>query len=348
METISSIYSGITHQAKYRAHIISEQRTLLYEVIPLLTPYTILIEVSRLCNLKCVFCPQSCRNQFRHFDKDLLDWDSFKKIVQHLKTFPEKIKKVYMHGTGESTLNPLLPKMIRYLSEQNIVETIDLTTNGLLLTEELGQNLIDAGLHHLHISVESLSSEGYQNIAGVKINFDRFITNIHAFSGKRKQCRLTIKITDVSVPTQQDKELFSKIFSSLCDEIFIENIYPIWPSYGQGKELQQKQNEEHGQYGQPVIDKLVCPQIFTQLAVKSDGSVSPCSVDWNNENVLGNIHQATLYEMWNGSRLKEIRLKHLKNGRNRMTPCNLCGLPKYSCIDNLDEFRQELIEKLEK
>jgi radical SAM protein with 4Fe4S-binding SPASM domain len=337
-----------TNKATYQAHISQQKRTSLQKVVPLPAPYTVLFEVSRLCNLKCIFCPQRNQKQFQYFNANLLTWDNFEKASRQLELFPQKIKKIYMHGTGESTLNPQLPKMIRFLKSKDVTDSIDLTTNGLLLSEQLGQSLISAGLNHLHISIEALSAQGYKDIAGRDIDFDKFIRNIRTFFAIRGECRLTIKIANVSVQKKEDKDLFFEIFSPLCDEIFIENIYPIWPSYGQGKELQQKQKEERGQYGQPVIDKIVCPQIFTQLAVKSDGSVSPCSVDWNNENVLGNIHQTTLYEMWNGSRLKEIRLKHLKNGRNCMTPCNLCGLPKYSCIDNLDEFRQELIEKLEK
>jgi radical SAM protein with 4Fe4S-binding SPASM domain len=336
------------HSAIYQAHISKQERTPLLRVVPLSTPYTVLFEVSRLCNLKCIFCPQSNRDQFRFFDANLLDFDSFKKAVRQLTIFPPRIKKVYMHGTGESTLNPQLPQMIRYLRDQNVTDTIDLTTNGLLLSEQLGQALVCAGLNHLHISVEALSSQDYQNITGRKIDFDEFVHNIQVFSALRENCRLTIKIADISVQTQAAKDLFFEIFSPICDEIFIENIYPIWPAYGQGTKLHQKQHEEIGQYGQPVTDKMVCPQIFSQLAIKCDGSVSPCSVDWNNENVLGNIHQTNLFEMWNGEILKEIRLKHLKNGRDSMMPCKQCGLPKYSCFDNLDEFKQDLIEKFER
>ncbi|MDR2641493.1 MAG: radical SAM protein [Planctomycetaceae bacterium] len=336
-----------SHQINYKPHILSQNRTPLQSVIPLSAPYTVLFEVSRLCNLKCIFCPQSEQEHFRYFDANLMTWNSFEKSVQQLGHFSNKIKKVYMHGTGESTLNPQLPEMIQFLKYKNVTDSIDLTTNGLLLSEQLGQSLVSAGLNHLHISVEALSSQGYQNITGRDIDFDKFVGNIRTFSTVRENCRLTIKIADISVKTQEEKDLFFEIFSPLCDEIFIENIYPIWPSYGQGEKLKQNQQEKTGQYGQPIVDRMVCPQIFTQLAVKCDGSVSPCSVDWDNENVLGNIHCVTLYEMWNGSRLKEIRMKHLKSSRHNMVPCQRCGLPKYSCIDNLDNFRQELIEKID-
>ena len=47
-----------------------------------------------------------------------------------------------MHGTGESLLNPELPEMIRLLKQSGTTESIDLTSNGALLTKELGENLV--------------------------------------------------------------------------------------------------------------------------------------------------------------------------------------------------------------
>jgi radical SAM protein with 4Fe4S-binding SPASM domain len=90
----------------------------------------------------------------------------------------------------------------------------------------------------------------------------------------------------------------------------------------------------------------VCPQIFTVLAIKCDGSVSPCSVDWDNDRALGNIHDETLFRMWNGQALRELRLGHLENGRKKFAGCSSCGLPKYSCTDDLEPYADELAKKI--
>jgi radical SAM protein with 4Fe4S-binding SPASM domain len=271
-----------------------------------------------------------------------------KKITNQIKTFPKKIKKVYMQGTGESTLNKDLPQMIQYLKDQNVVESIGLITNGVFLTKQLGQSLIRAGLSHIHISVEALSSVDYKKITGSDIDFDKFISNIKTFFDLKGDCRLTIKIADISVPTEQDKALFHDIFSGICDEIFIEHIYPIWPIFGNGKGKNNEQESTIGQYGQPIQEKAVCPQIFTTLAIKCDGSVSPCSVDWNNKNVLGNIHNETLQSIWEGELLQKLRLRHLSEGRHTASPCDQCGLPKYGCIDNIDNYKEAVIKRLTK
>lgn len=330
----------------YNAHILAQKRTCLQDVLPLSTPFTLLIEVSRSCNFKCRFCPQSKKDKFLLFEKNLLPLEDLQTILDQLDDFPQKLKKVYMHGTGESLLNPELPEMIHLLKQSGATESIDLTSNGALLTRELGKKLVDAGLDHLHISVEALSSQKYQEIAGVKdLDFDAFYHKIQTFSAQRGGCRLTIKIAQSSLDGDDERRKFLELFSPLCDEIFVEQIYPIWPDFLPPGSICSKEDGP-GQYGQTIKEKRVCPQIFTTLAIKCDGSVSPCSVDWENRVSLGNIHSDRLRQIWEGEPLRQLRQLHLSDGRMQHPYCASCGLPKYSCVDDLDPYASLLLQKI--
>ena len=330
---------------RYNAHILATKRNNLSDVVPLDTPFTVLIETSRLCNFKCLFCPQSKYDEFPLFNDNLMSLDTFDRILAQLKEFPQKIKKIYMHGTGESLLNPDLPEMIRKLKNSNVTESIDLTSNGALLSPVLGEKLVDAGLNHLHISVEALSNDDYKKMAGIsKWDFNSFVDQITYFSKIKKSCRLTIKIAERSIKNEMDKEYFFRVFGSLCDEIFIENIFPIWPGFKLPDSLES--DGSAGQYGQDIQEKQVCPQIFTVLAIKCDGSVSPCSVDWKNAVCLGNINNVGLRDIWMGQNLRDLRKVHLEKGRKCQQGCKSCGLPKYSCIDNLDSYKEQILERI--
>lgn len=329
----------------YNAHIYNGNRTRLEKVIPLDTPFTLLVEASRICNFRCRFCPQSDEKRFNHFKQDLLSIEDFELILTQMKEFPHRFKKVYMHGTGESLLNPNLPQMLRRLREEGVTESIDLTSNAALLTKELGTQLVEAGLDHLHVSVEALSSEGYTEVTSRTLDFGRFINQVRSFSENRGRCRLTIKIAQTSLKDERDKEKFFSLFSALCDEIFVENIHPIWPNFTVPDAVLTKSNID-GQYGQAIMEKKTCPQIFTVLAVKCDGTISPCSVDWHNDRALGNIHRETLFQAWNGEELKSLRLEQMEKGRGNFRGCSSCGLPKYSCVDNLDPYASELSKRI--
>ena len=212
---------------RYKAHILTAKRAKLQDVIPLDTPFTLLVEASRLCNFRCKFCPQFNQKNFK-LDKNLISLDDFKIIVEQLREFPRPLKKVYMHVAGESTLNPELPAMIKILSESKRAESIELTSNGSLINEELGKKLIDAGLNHLHISVEAMTAEGYKKVAGVKINFEKFVDNIKKFSANRGKCRLSIKIAESSLRDEKDKENFLATFSPLCVNNQLRRINARW------------------------------------------------------------------------------------------------------------------------
>ena len=58
----------------------------------------------------------------------------------------------------------------------------------------------------------------------------------------------------------------------------------------------------------------------------ADGNVVPCTQISNNELVLGNVNENTLEEIWNGKIITKLREEHLEGKRNKVTPCNKCGI----------------------
>jgi molybdenum cofactor biosynthesis enzyme MoaA len=112
-------------------------RRWLSEVIPLSTPYYLCIEPTNLCNLKCHFCSHSDQASFlklRNGRTGMMDMGLYKKLIDDLSNFPEKIKRISFAGCGEPLLHTELPEMLAYLHESQIAERIDITTNGVRLS----------------------------------------------------------------------------------------------------------------------------------------------------------------------------------------------------------------------
>jgi cyclic pyranopterin phosphate synthase len=103
---------------------------------------------------------------------------SFEEITRIAKVFAEiGVKKIRLTG-GE----PLLRKNIAVLIEQlcNIdgIEDISLTTNGVLLTEKMAQQLKDSGLQRITVSLDALDDETFKTISDVSFHVDKVIDAI--------------------------------------------------------------------------------------------------------------------------------------------------------------------------
>ena len=83
------------------------KRTRLAEVLPLDTPYVVQIFPVYACNFKCRYCIFSVDRSKRGFISDtiMMDVDLFKKCVDDMGSFPNKIKVLRFVGIGEPLLH---------------------------------------------------------------------------------------------------------------------------------------------------------------------------------------------------------------------------------------------------
>ncbi len=78
--------------------------------------------------------------------------------------------------------------------------------------------------------------------------------------------------------------------------------------------------------GRPVVRlRQFCVRPFTQVYVTSDGKLVLCCQDWKFEEVMGDLRQHTLAEIWNNERYRQLRTDLLS--RNRTGLCSKCDFP---------------------
>lgn len=149
-------------------------------VIPLKTPFIINVDPSDKCNFECKFCPTGDRTlmeatEGRNFG--YMKFELFKKIVDDICAFEDKIKVLRLYKDGEPLINPHFADMVRYAKETNCCDRVDTTTNASLLTKEKSLAIIDAGLDRINISIEGVSNEHYLNFSNYKMDFDDLVSN---------------------------------------------------------------------------------------------------------------------------------------------------------------------------
>lgn len=316
---------------------VHEERLLLGDHIPLETPFVIYIEPSGFCNLRCVFCPQSTGGKM--LKKGLMSPSLFKKIIDDISDFPNKVKLLRICGNGEPLTNKDVIPMLKYAKEKNVSERIELISNGILLTDEMVKFLPQYA-DRIIISIEGLSEDDYQKTCGLKINFPNFLEKINVLYKNRANCIIHLKIHSDAVSSEKEEEKFLNMFGDRCDEIYIEKLVPMWPQLG------INYHPDEFRYGGELVLRKVCVQMFKGFQIQADGIIVPCCVDWKRVNIIGDVSKNSLSKIWNGRSLRNLQIEHLRGNKYKTEPCKDCTMNDYCDIDNIDEQREKIIRRL--
>ena len=298
------------------------------------------------CNFRCKYCIHSVNNEKRRFVSNvkIMNFTLYEKCIHDIQKFPQKIKMLRFAATGEPLLHPKLPEMISFAKQMNIADSIDVVTNGSLLTNELSNKLIESGLDWLRISIQGVSSEKYKDICDVDLHFELLVSNITYFFQHKTGTKVYIKIIDIDL-SESEKKRFYDIFKPISDNIAIEYLVPatehIDYSHITDKKLLCSQN------GNQVMNAKVCPQPFFMMQINPDGNAVPCC-SMETAFVMGNCLENSLLDIWHSNKLKKFQCQLLKNKKHLNVVCDGCEAYKYNMFeeDLLDDKAEELLTKL--
>jgi len=318
----------------------SETRTILADVIPLDMPYSVQVEVSQYCNLKCNYCMQSFIPQK---NQRLMDMDTFAILCARVGAFERPLKQVNFAGWGEPLTNPLLPQMIQHLKETGVTNNIAIVTNGIALgTGHLAGRLVWAGVDHIRISLQGMTGKKYQEVSGRKINFPGLVASIRHLYAIKESCKVSVKIADIALEPGEE-HLFYDTFGPITDQMYIESIRPMFHENKQDGKVISKYGIDHP----PVI---TCPMPFYMMSVTATGEIFPCC-HYYKPITLGNIKTHSLKAAWESKEMRDLWKMLLDGGRlsNHNYPvCRDCLMPDAILTpgDFLDDRAEEIKRRL--
>lgn len=118
------------------------------------------ISVTDKCNLRCVYCmPESGLPWLRR--AEILSYEEITEIVRAAAA--AGVRSVRLTG-GEPLLRRDLNRLVEAIDAIPGIEDIALSTNGLLLTEQIPQ-LAAAGLRRVNLSLDTLRADRFEEIA---------------------------------------------------------------------------------------------------------------------------------------------------------------------------------------
>ncbi len=344
--------------ATKQPRIHSAKKTPLSKLIPLGTPISAHIDICSLCNYRCSFCFQADTEGMKSvgLQRGFMDYSLFKKIVDDLLDFDGTLKKIKIGNHGEPTLHPELPACIEYARSSGCAETIELFTNASRLEPALNEAIIESGLQRINISLEGLSDERYFEVTGVRQDFQKIIAGVTDLyerkTAKNSELIIYVKVVDeahslrgesglIFTLSEQERTFFYETFENHCDEIFIEKIVPQWAETQLDR---QNSVAETGMYGQEIQNwKDICPFTFMYLHFNCDGTVSPCTLDWPRKIVIGNVKSTSVREIWEGEKLRDLRVAQVLGKRRSINFCSSCSAPMVCVEEDLDQHKSQVM-----
>lgn len=322
-------------------------RQILGKILPLSTPFTVIVDSSERCNFRCNYCFRSDSDKTMWgyaASNKIMSRELFELIIDQLSDFPEPVKTISLSNHGEPLCNPDIPWMVSYIKNKGINSRISIHTNGSLLKGVMLDELARADIDRIVVSVQGLSGEKYLKTCNASVVWDELLENLTRFYHIKKNTQLYIKIVDVALD-KGEEQVFYKTFLPIADRVYIEQTCEIWKT--RNSDLKGISKSTHNKFGVNLKKQRVCPVIFHTIVVTPEGDVYPCT-QLVGQKRLGNVKDKTLYSMWNSATRFDLLRKQLIND-NETGACIGCGIKSNSFFteeDLIDDYREEVLERL--
>jgi hypothetical protein len=225
------------------------------------------LELTSKCNLRCGMCPLPV---LRRPYEDMA-WPLVEKAEREIHGLGLRLK--WLHEMGEPLLYARIDDAIRLFPEAS------LSTNGLVLTEEIGAKLLATPLKRIRICVDSINPEVYPQLR-TGGDFDRLVELTRKFLAQAKGHPLRIEI--------------QKMRSRLTLEETVDDFRKLFDlrQYKNARVIEKTcealdVNEETDLHGK--FYGCVQGAFFTWVVVFADGRVTHCCYDAHGDQVMGDL-----------------------------------------------------------
>jgi radical SAM protein with 4Fe4S-binding SPASM domain len=270
------------------------------------------IESTNACNLKCPYCASSS-NLWGDNKKGFMDFDLFKKIID--EAVSECCYCVKFSLRGEPLLHPQLPEMIKYAVDSGIIDCY-FNTNGMLLTEDMINMLIEAGLPRLSVSIDGWDKASFEknrlgadyNIVVKNIENLLRIRNISNFSYPKVRVQ-AVMLPDMKLHWHE----YVNFWKNISDEV------GYLDARDEGTGFDHRGITE---------SNFSCPFLWQRMTILWDGTLLPClmhGVEDFNLMTFGNAKDISIKESWNSIKENEYRELHRQGKTHEIEACDKCS-----------------------
>lgn len=246
------------------------------------------IETTSRCNLKCPFCPRTIDllpNQQRDLNA-VMPLDKFEAVLDKMPW----LESLELFHFGEPFMHKDFDRYVRACTQRGIYTVV--ASNLLPATPEKLDATFEAGLCFLVMDIDSLDPERYASMR-VGGTLDRLQTVVKFILDHpwKPYC----------------------VAQAICTDGRFEYTMEDLLAWTDGRKPDELRYKFLDSFRGSVTDKGgmgpedLCREAFYGFTVHVNGNVVPCDRDWAGENVMGNIFDQSVEEIWNGEKFNAFR-----------------------------------------
>lgn len=282
-------------------------------------PSQIIVDSTQFCNLACIHCPHPSFIKTDAYSGSHLDIELHKKLIDEVATDGLGICQYIRYtANGETLIHPKFDEMIEYAGKYSKTR-INVTTNGVLLTDKKSKKLLDAGVNVFDISLDAYSDETYSKVR-VKGDLSKVRPNVLNLIKLIKEgsydAKLVVSFVEQPLNMHETKQFEEFWKNAGADFVVIRRLH----SAGGAKDGIKSKMEE----GLKNVERKPCLYPWERLTITPEGDLSYCPTDWMNKSHFIHFSKTTIKEAWQGKFMNSLREAHLSNNYNGFDFCKQC------------------------
>ena len=182
------------------------------------------VEASTLCNLNCTMC---MRRGWKNEPMGHMDMGLYNKLIGEIKEL-DSIHTIFFGGIGEPMFHPEFTRMVRLAKGTG--KQVECVTNGTLMTPDVAEDILKAGLDMAWFSVDGFDTATYEgirehsNFAEIKRN----ILHITRLKSQPQYAHFRIGLTFVAMRSNVHQLMDLMLFANQvgASDVKISNVLP--------------------------------------------------------------------------------------------------------------------------
>lgn len=293
-------------------------------------PRLIQLQTINACNAACAMCPYPVFKDV--FPRGRMEDALFDRVTDEIARHPEVKVFIPMLQNEPFLDRRIFEKVKRFKAATGGRVRVELVTNGAFLTEENVARIADSGLDVVDVSLDALSREVYARVR-VGLDYDRVLAGVERLlAAKLPATSVFMRLVKVR-DNVHEVRAFARAWRRRGVPVFMytaNNRAGAVAGFDETQRIPDAEIPLRSRVGRRLVRAWMghCPIPFSSAYILHDGSMILCAHDWGRRELLGNVRDASIAEIWNGERMREIRALVSERRYAEVPACAGCSLWK--------------------